>query len=152
MVLLALMDSHASDLRADKDMVSAIVSSRPAKQNMALQPEPSHLSPLEQSVVALSLFDARSTAGAPGLFSRLLSRFFGLESPNRLASRRLEMLRCYSIIAREAGGCPDACDVERMKCSGFSEAKIREVNRLVARRNCAIHMKSWQTGSDQHAA
>ncbi len=152
MVLLAPMDSHTRELTADEDMLSTTASPHLVERMVAFPPEPSHLSALEQSVVALSLFDARSTADAPGLFSRMMSRLFGLEPPNRLASRRLEMLRRYSIIAREASGCPDIRDLERIKSSGFSEAKIREVHRLVARGRCAIHLKSTANGSDHHAA
>ncbi len=148
MVLFAPLDRHAGDPTADDDMVSPIVLSRP----LTLQLEPQHLSALEQSVVALSLFDARSTASAPGFLSRVFSGLFGIEPPNRLASRRLEMLRCYSILVREAGGRPDACDAARLKGFGFSEAKIGEINRLVARACSAIPMKARQDRSDHHAA
>lgn len=140
------MEGRDSALMASQGSALALSSVRPAEQTATA----SHLSSLEQSVIALSLFDARSTAFTSGLFSRLLSKLIGVAPPNRLASRRLETLRCYSIVARESGGCPASCDVERMKHSGFSDEKIREVDLLVARMSGMMQMKSVEKQSDRH--
>ncbi len=141
MVHLAPMDSRVDDIPADDDVASAFAWSRPGPSNQLLRLEPSHLSALEQSVVALAQFDPLSTTRAPGPLMRLLRGAFGIEPPNRLANKRLEVLRRYSVILRERSGRPEPCEVEAMKESGFSEAKIREVDFLIAR--ASIDNQSW---------
>lgn len=141
MVHLAPMDSRVDDFPANDDGASAFAWSYPSPPIQLLRLEPSHLSSLEQSVVALSQFDALSTTRAPGPLLRFLHGAFGIEPPNRLANKRLEVLRRYSVILRARAGRPDLHEVKAMKVVGFSDAKIREVDFLIAR--ASIDAQRW---------
>ncbi|WP_380872072.1 hypothetical protein ACFB49_30180 [Sphingomonas sp. DBB INV C78] len=95
-------------------------------------PEPAPLTALEQGVVAISLFDHPSSIEPPRALARFLVWAFGTTLPNQLADERLEALRRYCILLREAGGSPAAEENDRVRAAGFSEAALKEAGKLVA--------------------
>lgn len=94
------------------------------------------LTTLEQGVVALSLFDHPSSIEPPRAFARFLGWISGTNPPNQLADRRLEALRRYCILLREADGRLASGEDERARTAGFSEGALRAAGRLVARGRC----------------
>lgn len=97
-----------------------------------LQARPSPLTPLEQSTVALSLFDHQSSIAPPGMTARFLGWAFGLRPVNQLADARLEALRRYCILLRASHGVPLVTDRDQMRAVGYTDAALDEAGRLVA--------------------
>jgi len=93
---------------------------------------PEHLTRLEQTVVALSLFDAPSSIEPPRALMRGIIRLFGLRLVNRLADDRLEALRRYCILLRRSGGAPAGEDLKLMRDAHFSVKALDQISRLVA--------------------
>jgi len=142
MVLLAPTDSRADDFPVDEDTSFAITVARLGQSAHSPAYETRWLSALEQSVVALSLFDAVSTTKPPGVIQRFLSGAFGIEPANRLADKRLEVLRRYCILLRAAAGEPDAGEQAALRRCGFSEEKIREIGALIGRASLRLQART----------
>jgi hypothetical protein len=105
---------------------------RPERSLHDRETRPSALTGLEQSVVALSLFDHRSSIDPPQGIRRLLTRAFGFQPANELADDRLEALRRYCILLRVSPGAPAAAARDRMGAAGYSDAALEQAGRLVA--------------------
>jgi len=93
---------------------------------------PGHLTRLEQTVVAMSLFDHPSSIEPPRPLMRGLMRVLGLRPVNRLSDRRLETLRRYCILLRLAGGTSADEEIRRMRDADFSDGALDQIGRLVA--------------------
>ncbi|MBA2920859.1 hypothetical protein GON01_02685 [Sphingomonas sp. MAH-20] len=91
------------------------------------------LSPNEQSVVALSLFDHVSTIREPGGLARLLGWAFGFRASNRLANERLEHLRRYSVLLRLGDPSIVQTRSQLRQQFRFSETALLEVEELIRR-------------------
>ena len=95
-------------------------------------PPRSALTALEQSVVALSLFDPVSVFAPPTAITRIIAWLFGGRTTNRLADDRLEALRRYCVLLRAGGATTPAEERNFLVAAGFSEAALHEIGRLIA--------------------
>lgn len=112
---------------ADRPMVGS-----PARRSAApLHRAGGALSALEQTVVALSLFDHRSSIEPASGLARLLARLFGLRGPGVLANRRLEALRRFAVVVRLSGGVIPIEERARLLDAGFVEAALEQVALLI---------------------
>jgi len=102
-----------------------------APQGKATAPAP--LTRLEQTVVAMSLFDHPSSIEAPGGLMRRMMRLLGMAPANRLSNDRLETLRRYSILLRVSGGAAPDEEVRLMRDVDFSDGALNQISRLIAR-------------------
>lgn len=90
------------------------------------------LTALERRVVALSLFDPRSTVVEASWLMRLCIRAFGLRPANQLADRRLEALRRYGVLLRLSGAPAPASEQGGMIAAGFADTALNEVAHLIS--------------------
>lgn len=101
-----------------------------------VEPKRPSLTALEQSVVAVSLFDHPSSIKPPCRFVRFLGWICGSSPPNQLANDRLEALRRYCILLREARGTLDDEEEAIVRAAGFTDAALHEASELVALGRC----------------
>lgn len=91
------------------------------------------LSALEQTVVALAVFDDRRTVEPLGPLGRLAARLFGFSRSTKLADARLEALRRYAVLARVDGVGLSETERDAFLAAGFSKHAAAAVQRLTAR-------------------
>lgn len=105
---------------------------RPDHPTNYVQTEPASLTALEQSVVAISLFDHPASIDPPCRFVRFLGWICGTSPPNQLANDRLEALRRYLILVRGERGAPGSEEYAKVRAVGFSDSALKEASALVA--------------------
>ncbi|KQX25018.1 MULTISPECIES: hypothetical protein [unclassified Sphingomonas] len=101
----------------------------PASAQKSLPPG---LTGREQCVVAISLFDHRSSIYPPVGMARLFGRLFGSRPVNQLADPKLEALRRYCILLRTNDEALPPMEIDRIRTAGYSDAALAEVRRLLA--------------------
>lgn len=97
-----------------------------------VQPDSASLTALEQSVVAISLFDHPSSIEPPCALIRFLGWICGSSPPNQLADDRLEALRRYCILVRVERGVLSDQEFAKVRTVGFSDSALQEASELVA--------------------
>ena len=105
------------------------------------------LSPLERSVVRLSLRDARSTLSASPRWLAGIRGLLGFASPNALADPRLEALRRFAVLTR-LDGVAAGEEQARFLAAGFDPVQADQVAAMVAgaarrRRRDGIGAAGW---------
>ena len=93
---------------------------------------PAPLTSIEARVVELALADGRVTLLA-SRWRRMLAVLLGLRLPGPLASPRLEALRRFVVLSRDAGAAA-ADEVAKLLSLGFSRDQICAVEHRVAAR------------------
>jgi hypothetical protein len=86
----------------------------------------------EQGVVAISLFDHRSSIEPPTGLAWWLGHLFGFRPVNQLADRKLEALRRYCIMRRLCQGALPPAEDDRIRTAGYSDAALDEIGKLLA--------------------
>ena len=86
----------------------------------------------EQGVVAISLFDHRSSIDPPAGIAWLLGHLFGFRPVNQLADVKLEALRRYCIMRRLCGDALPPGEDDRIRTAGYSDAALEGVDKLLA--------------------
>jgi len=86
----------------------------------------------EQGVVAISLFDHRSSIEPPAGLARWLGHLFGFRPVNQLADRKLEALRRYCIMRRLCEDALPPAEDDRIRAAGYCDAALEEVGKLLA--------------------
>jgi hypothetical protein len=81
---------------------------------------PARLSALEWSIVAMAENDGLASIREPSRYTRILRAFFGLKTPNRLASDRLETLRRVAVLAWHYGWNVPKSELAAFRSAGFS--------------------------------
>lgn len=88
------------------------------------------LTPLERSVVRLSLRDARSSLSAGPRWLAAARRVFGVTAANALADPRLEALRRFAVLLRLRGESAQA-DYDAFLAAGFEPLHANQVAAMV---------------------
>lgn len=128
-MLLATQETLDADRLGDGPMGFPLSSA--TGNDRAAAPTTGSLTALEQSVVALSFFDHRSSIEPATLLARFFARACGVRPVNQLANDRLEALRRYGIVLRLSGGVTSVEEKDRLLAAGFTDSASDEIARLI---------------------
>jgi hypothetical protein len=98
---------------------------------------PARLSALEWSIVAMAQHDSLASIREPSRYTRMLRAFFGLKTPNRLASDRLEALRRMAILAWHHGWNVPKSELAMFRDAGFSDDQFELLQTSVGQARAA---------------
>ena len=94
--------------------------------------EVAEFSPLEWTTILFSRRDGVSSLAAPGFFTRMMSRLFGLQPKPHLADARLEALRRFAIFAWGHGYNVPKSELIAFKQAGYTAAQAETLLASIA--------------------
>jgi hypothetical protein len=94
--------------------------------------EAAEFSALEWTTILFARRDGLSSLAAPGRFTRLVRRLFGLAAKPRLADARLEALRRFAIFAWEHGYNAPKSELIAFKNAGYTVAQAETLLASIA--------------------
>lgn len=104
----------------------------PAAPRLRVVESAPSFSNLEWSIVALAEHDGLASLRRPNRFSKFVSAIFGIKTPNRLASDRLEALRRVAVLVwRGAQGLPED-ELQTFFGAGFTPSHLEQLQRRIA--------------------
>ena len=118
------------DFRPDAWIIDPMVAPRSDLTPARDAAEP--FTPLERTVVSLSLCERASSLRTPGRFGVRLARLFALRRANPLADPRLEALRRFAVAARLRTGRALARERTAFLGHGFSSSQADRVRLAVS--------------------
>ena len=104
----------------------------PARPRLRVVENAVTFSDLEWSIVAMAEQDGLASLRRPNRFWSLVAAIFGIRTPNRLASDRLEALRRVAVLVWRGTRSLPEVELQPFFEAGFSQSHLEQLERRIA--------------------